>query len=132
MSECIFCQIIEKKLPCYQIYEDNLFLGFLDIYPRVVGHTVLIPKKHYRWTYDVPEFDQYWLVVLKITRAMQKSLKPDFVTYVTHGLQVSHAHIHIMPRQQKSGGDYVPEIIKLSSDRFKTIAEKIRSQLTQE
>ena len=132
MSECIFCQIVKNKLPCYQVYEDDLFLGFLDIYPRVIGHTVLIPKKHYRWTYDVPEFDKYWLAALKITRAMQKSLKPDFVSYVTHGLQVAHAHIHIMPRQQESGGDYVPEIIKVTAKQLTEIAGKISSQLNQE
>ncbi|OGK63179.1 hypothetical protein A2313_01855 [Candidatus Roizmanbacteria bacterium RIFOXYB2_FULL_41_10] len=132
MSECIFCQIIEKKLPCYQVYEDDLFLGFLDIYPRTIGHTVLIPKQHYRWTYDVPEFDQYWLSVLKITRAMQKSLKPNFIAYVTHGLQVAHAHIHIMPRDQKSGSEYIPEVIKLTPDKFQEIATRISSQLNQE
>ena len=131
MKDCIFCQIVAKQLPCYQIYEDELFLGFLDIYPRVLGHTLLIPKKHYRWVYDVPEFGKYWKTVLKITQAMQKSLNPDFVSYITHGLDVKHAHIHIMPRH-KSESEFVPEIKKVSQTEFQNLAKKISSQLTQE
>lgn len=131
MSNCIFCQIVAKQLPCYQIYEDELFLGFLDIYPRVLGHSLLIPKKHYRWVYEVPEFGKYWETALKITQAMQKSLKPDFVSYITHGLDVEHAHIHIMPRH-KSESEFVPTIKKIPQTEFKNLAEKISSQLTQE
>ena len=131
MANCIFCQIVEKKMPCYQIYEDDLFLGFLDIYPRVLGHTLLIPKKHYRWVYEVPEFGKYWEAALKITQAMHKALKPDFVSYITHGLDVEHAHIHIMPRT-KSEPAFVPEIKKVSRTEFENIAKKISSQLTQE
>ena len=63
---------------------------------------------------------------------MQKSLKPNFIAYVTHGLQVAHAHIHIMPRDQKSGSEYIPEVIKLTPDKFQEIATRIRSQLNQE
>lgn len=131
MANCIFCQIVEKKIPCYQVYEDEFFLGFLDIYPRVLGHTLLIPKKHYRWVYEVPEFGKYWQAALKITCAIQKALNPDFVSYVTHGLDVEHAHIHIMPRTKLEPA-FVPEIKKVSKTEFENIAKKISSQLTQE
>ncbi len=101
----------------------------MDIQPRVTGHTLLIPKKHYRWVYDVPQFVDYWQVALKITHALQKALNPDFVTYVTHGLEIEHAHIHIMPRQ-KTECDFVPKIKQLPEAEYKNIAEKIRSQLS--
>jgi len=128
MESCIFCQIVSSKAPCFKVYEDKDFLAFLDIYPRVEGHTLVIPKKHYRFVYDVPNFSSYWEVVLKITKAMQKTLNPYFITYLTHGLQVPHAHIHIMPRK-KGEEEFVPEIKNLSYETLKKIAEKIRKNL---
>ncbi len=124
-NNCIFCKIVNKQLPSYQVYEDNNFLAFLDIYPRVEGHTLVIPKKHYRWVYEVPNFKDYWEVVLKITKKMKSSLSPYFITYVTHGLEVPHAHIHILPRK-KEETEYIPQVKKISPDNLQKIAEKIR------
>lgn len=127
MGDCIFCKIVIGKLPSYKIYENNAFYGFLDIYPRTEGHTLLIPKKHYRWVYDVPDFDLYWRVALKVTKAMQKALRPTFITYVTHGLEVSHAHIHILPRYKET--EFVPEIKKIPQEKMQEVAEKLRKKL---
>ena len=113
VENCIFCQIVSQKLPCFKVYEDEDFLAFLDIYPRVEGHTLVIPKKHYRFVYDVPNFGAYWERALKITKAMQKALNPYFITYLTHGLQVPHTHIHIMPRK-KGEEEFVPEVKNIS------------------
>jgi len=52
MANCLFCQIIKGEVPCYKVYEDKDFLGFLDIYPVSNGHCLLIPKTHYRWVYE--------------------------------------------------------------------------------
>lgn len=128
MKNCIFCKIVKKELPCYHVYEDEEFLGFLDIFPRVKGHTILIPKKHYRWTYDVPNFGTYWEVTLKITKAMQKAMKPEFVTYVSYGLEVPHAHIHILPRM-KGESAFVPETKQFKKKEFEEVAEKIRKEI---
>ncbi len=128
MENCVFCQIVSKKLPCYKIYEDNHFLAFLDIYPRVLGHTLVIPKKHYRWVYEVENFTDYWQVVLKITQAMKKAFSPFFITYVTHGLEVSHAHIHIMPRD-KNETEFVPSPKNLSQQMMEEIRDKLASLL---
>lgn len=123
MKDCVFCKITKAEIPCYKIYEDDLFLGFLDINPRVLGHSLLISKKHYRWVYDVSEFKQMWQAVLKITQAMQKALKPTFITYVTHGLEVAHAHIHIMPRQHET--EFVPKIIAVPKEKMEKTAKLI-------
>jgi len=123
MKDCVFCQIVKREIPCYKVYEDQFFLGFLDIFPRVKGHSLLIPKKHYRWVYDLPNFGEYWEKVLKLTKAMKKALRPKFITYVTHGLEVSHAHVHILPRQTET--EFVPPTIKLKEDEMKEIADKI-------
>ncbi len=124
MQNCVFCKIVKGELPCYKVYEDEKFLGFLDINPRVEGHTLLIPKTHYRWTYDVPEFGEYWEAARKIARAMQKVLQPEFITFVTHGLEVPHAHIHIMPRK-KGEYEFVPSVKNISKEKMQEIAQKI-------
>lgn len=128
MENCVFCQIIKGELPCYKVYEDKKFLAFLDINPRVLGHTLVIPKNHYRWVYDVPDFKEYWGIVLRITLAMKKILSPYFITYVTHGLEVPHAHIHIMPRK-KEETMFVPQVKIISKEKMKEIAEKLFNQI---
>lgn len=127
MKDCIFCKIVKGEIPSHKIYEDDLFFGFLDIRPRTKGHSLLIPKKHYRWVYDVAEFKMYWEAVLKITKAMQRAIQPKFVSYVTHGLEVPHAHIHIMPRKSETA--FVPPEIKIDNEEMKKIASEIRSSL---
>lgn len=125
MQDCIFCQIVKKEKPCYKIYENEKFFAFLDIFPSTPGHTLVIPKKHYLWVYDVPEFDRYWLTVLKITKAIQKALKPKFVSYFTFGLQVPHAHIHIIPRYGIEGG-FLPKQSEGKKEQLEKISKKIR------
>ena len=83
MDNCIFCKIIKGELPSYKVYEDELFISILDIFPRTKGHTLVIPKKHHRWVYDVPEFKEYWDCVLRLTNSMNKSLSPDFIVCYT-------------------------------------------------
>lgn len=128
MADCIFCKIIKGELPSYKIYEDEHFFAFLDIHPRTKGHTLIIPKTHYRWVYEVPNFGEYWQVAQKITHAMQKALNPFFITYVTHGLEVEHAHLHILPRQ-KDESEFVPEIKNVSKEELAEMAEKIKNYL---
>ncbi len=124
MQDCVFCKIVKGELPCYKVYEDEKFLGFLDINPRVEGHTLLIPKKHYRWVYDVPEFGEYWEVAKKIALAAKKALGAEFISFVTHGLDVHHAHIHILPRK-KGEYEFVPSIKSFSKEKMGEIAERI-------
>ena len=138
MADCIFCKIVKGEMPSYKVYEDKNFLAFLDIVPRVIGHTLVIPKAHHRWVYDVPNFDKYWLAVLRTTRAMQKSLKPKYVNYFTYGA-IPHAHIQVLPRQTDIVGvtaipedfEVLPPPLKKSfSEReMKEIAKKIREAI---
>jgi histidine triad (HIT) family protein len=97
--DCIFCKIIKGEIPCHKVYEDDNFLAFLDINPTSLGHTLLIPKIHYRWVYDVPNFGEYWLVAQKIALNIKNSpLNPEYISFLTMGNEVPHAHIHIIPR----------------------------------
>jgi len=131
MADCIFCQIVAGKSPCYKIYEDDRFFAFLDINPNVAGHTLIIPKIHYRWVYEVPDFAEYWQVVLKITRAIQKSLKPKWINYFTYGV-IPHAHIHLFPRDENIGllgfDGIIPGKIKVEGKQLEEIAKKITSE----
>lgn len=127
MDNCIFCQIVAGKSPFYRVYEDGDFLAFLNHQPREIGHTLLIPKKHYLWIYDYPDFGRYWEKALVITRAMQKALKPLFVTYMTVGIHIPHAHIHIMPRFGKF--KILPPVLKLSQKEMTEVADKIYNKI---
>lgn len=79
------------------IYEDDTFIAFLDIFPSVKGHVLVIPKHHYRWVYEVPEFGKYWEVTKTIGLKMKDRLSISYIGFLTSGEQVPHAHIHILP-----------------------------------
>jgi len=128
MDDCIFCKIVNGKSPSYKVYEDEKFIGILDIFPRAKGHVLLLPKKHFQWVYDLPDFGKYWEVALKITKAMEKGLKTTFIHYLTFGFHVSHAHIHIIPHykpiEQES---HFGEALKFSKEEFEEISKIISS-----
>lgn len=96
-DECIFCKIVKGEVPSRKVYEDQNYLGILDIAPLNKGHVQLIPKKHYRWVWDVPDFGGYWEIAGKIARAQMKALGAPMVEFLTHGMDVPHAHIWIVP-----------------------------------
>lgn len=102
--ECIFCQIVEKKIPAHVVYEDTEFLAFLDIHPLSPGHTLIIPKKHYRWVWDVPNAGTYFEVAQKIAKAQQQVFT-EAVRSRTVGDEVAHAHIWVFPDPETTEGD---------------------------
>ena len=97
MIECVFCKIVAKQIPAHIIYEDNDFLAFLDISPRSAGHTQIIPKKHFRWVWDVPNGGAYFEVAKKIAKAQQKAFKVELVRSQIFGEEIPHAHIWVWP-----------------------------------
>lgn len=132
MNDCIFCKIVKGELPSYKIYEDEEFLAFLDIFPRTKGHTLVIPKTHYRWAYDMSEelFGRAWKVVHKVSKKIQSVLKPDFISYMTFGTEVPHVHLWIIPRYdlhtRKKGEEVIPSINKISAEELMKIASVLR------
>jgi len=100
MSNCIFCKIVKGEIPSYKIYEDENYFAFLDIYPRVKGHTLLIPKKHYRWVWDAPNAGEYFEVVKKIAKAQQKAFETDWILSKIVGDEIEHAHIWVFPNDK--------------------------------
>jgi histidine triad (HIT) family protein len=128
-SNCIFCKIVEGSIPCYKIAENDNFLAFLDIKPFALGHTMIIPKTHYRWVYDVPNFGEYWEFAHQVTKTINQKLSPLFISYLTMGNQVPHAHIHIIPRydQDKLMSEFGSELrLDLSPSQLTDISTKIK------
>lgn len=130
--DCVFCKIVAGKIPSYKIYEDADFMAFMDIEAVSPGHLLLIPKKHYRYVWDVPEFGKYWEVAKKITPAILKALDADRVHYITLGESVPHAHIHIVPRKDNDGLGALPDWTKakpVSDEQLMETADKIKKEL---
>lgn len=106
MADCVFCKITAKELPAFVIYEDDKFLAFLDHCQIVDGHSLLIPKEHVRWVWDIEEIGKFFAVAKKIAGKMQKASGDAWVTSVTLGY-LPHAHLHLMPRNSQGNLEMV-------------------------
>ena len=95
--DCIFCQIAQGQIPCYKVYEDREFMAFFDVNPYREAHTLVIPKNHYRWVWDVPNLRDYFAATAKIVNHFREVLDIEFVSQFIWGMDIKHAHIHIVP-----------------------------------
>ena len=134
MDNCLFCKIIKKEIPCHLVYEDDDFLGFLDIRPKNPGHTMIIPKNHYRYVWDVEdkEIGEYYKVVKKVANAIKKAQETDLVISIVLGEEVPHAHIHLIPRFENDGHGILLDVMlnrTISPEEMKKIAEKIKDTI---
>ena len=130
MDDCVFCKIIKGIIPCYKVYEDDLFLGFLDIKPLNPGNSLLVPKIHYRWVTDVPEFGLYWEVAKKIALVAMPIVKASATSFLTLGYEVEHAHIRIIPRfdhDQHTHGIDTLAIVQQTPEEMARIASEMLS-----
>ncbi len=103
MNNCIFCKIVNGEIPSYKVYENDNFFAFLDIHPQSPGHVQVIPKKHHRWVWQVPNAGEYFEVVRKIALAQQKAFNTEWVLSKIVGEDVEHAHIWVFPNKEVSG-----------------------------
>lgn len=134
MDDCIFCKIIAGQIPCQKVFEDDQFLGFMDIKPLNIGNTLLVPKTHYRWVYDVPEFGQYWEIAKKIGLATLPLVNANSISFVTLGFEVPHAHIRIIPRFNQDAhthGIDTTAIVFQTPAELKALADKIFASINQ-
>ncbi len=112
MDDCIFCKIINKEIPTDIIYENDKVLAFLDIFPTSLGHTLIIPKKHFINVYDIEE--DYLTEIIKVTRKLALAYKEIFGIdnlQLIHNAgkygqqEVFHFHLHLIPRHEGDGID---------------------------
>ncbi len=103
MTDCIFCKIVSKEIPAHIVYEDENFMAFLDIRPISVGHTLVIPKEHYRWVWDVKNIGEYFEIVRRIAQAQRKAFGSEQIISKIVGEEVPHAHVWIYPGTDAKG-----------------------------
>ncbi len=104
-EDCIFCKIVAGDLPSTKVYEDDDFLCFIDIRPRSPGHSLVIPKDHYRLVWDVPNIGIYFEKARDIAVAMQKVFGTHIIHSKVEGNEVPHAHIWLYPDPKEAQGD---------------------------
>lgn len=92
---CIFCKISKGEIPNHTVYEDDQFLAFLDIRPLSPGHTLIIPKEHHRWVWDVPNAGDYFAVAQKVAKALRVYTGVEAIHAKVVGEEVPHAHIWV-------------------------------------
>ena len=127
----IFSKIIKNEIPSFKILEDNKHLAFLDAFPLKKGHTLVIQKKKTDYIFDI-ESDEYlelWLFAKKISIAMKKVLKCKRIAIAVIGLEVPHAHIHLIPMNSVEEINFsLPKLI-LSNNQMNDISELIKSAI---
>lgn len=126
----IFTKIINGEIPAYKITEDDNFLAFLDVNPNAKGHTLCIPKQEVNKIFDMDE-DQY-LALMKFSRkvaiALEKTVPCKRVGVAVVGLEVPHAHVHLIPLNEMDEMRFVNKV-KLEKEEFEALAKAIASNL---
>jgi histidine triad (HIT) family protein len=127
----IFTKIINREIPAYRVAEDDLFLAFLDINPLREGHTLVIPKTETDHFFDLDEkyLSRILVFAKPIARAIEESFDCNRCGISVIGLEVPHAHIHLIPIDQVSDMDFKKPKLKLSEEAFREIQKKITSKL---
>ena len=125
----IFSKIAAGEIPSYKCAENEEFYAFLDINPLVVGHTLVIPRREVDYIYDMEddEIARYQVFAKKVAKAIKEAFPCVKVAQIVLGLEVPHAHIHLIPMQSEKDANFANEKLKLSEDELKAAAEKIYS-----
>jgi len=110
MENCIFCKLIKRQIPARIVYEDNDFISFLDIFPVSDGHVLIIPKKHVVWMHEAPNetVAGIFLIAKKLMLAVKNGIGCDYVQLNVTGIDVSHFHVHLIPRYLNDGFSKFP------------------------
>jgi len=127
--DCIFCKIVKGENPSYKVHEDKDFLAFLDTNPLNPGHTLIIPKKHYRWIWDIDNLGEFFEFTRKVAKALQKSMNTEWVVCDSVGMLVLHAHFHLVPRFKHDGHrEFLDSkaVKNIPKEEMENIARKIR------
>ena len=131
MANSLFTKIIKGEIPCYKIDENEDYFAFLDISPLSIGHTLVIPKQEtdYIFSLDDELYKGLFLYAKKIALAIEKVVDCKRIGIAVIGLEVPHAHIHLVPMNLMSDIDFKKPKLKLSNQEFEEIAKKIQKAL---
>lgn len=131
MGNSIFSKIIAGEIPSYKIAENDHFLAFLDVFPLVEGHVLVVPKKETDKIFDVDdELLKEWLVFAKpVAKAIEKAFDCKRCGISVIGLEVPHAHMHLVPINSSDDLNFTRPKLKLGEDQLKQIQQQIISNL---
>lgn len=123
----IFSKIVAGEIPSYKCAENDKFYAFLDISPLAKGHTLVIPKKEVDYIFDMEDEDiaEFQVFAKRVAKAIKAAFPCKKVAQVVLGLEVPHAHIHLIPMQSEADVDFRKVHLKFEADEMKEIAEKI-------
>lgn len=127
----IFSRIIAGEIPCFKIAEDENYFAFLDINPLTAGHTLIVPKveEDYIFRLDDDTIGKMMIFAKKVALAIEKSVSCVRVGVAVIGLEVPHAHIHLIPINKESDMNFHHPKLKLSNQEMSVIAQKIKDNL---
>ena len=127
----IFSRIIQGEIPCYKIAEDERFFAFMDINPVAVGHTLVVPKHEddYIFHLDDDELGAMMVFAKKVAKAIEKAVPCKRIGVAVIGLEVPHAHIHLIPITQEGDMDFKKEHVHLSDEEFREVQQRIVANL---
>jgi len=128
----IFTRIINREIPAHIVAEDDRCLAFLDISPLTKGHTLVIPKAEVDYIYDLDDetLTDLHLFAKKVAAAVKKVTACKRVAVAVLGLEVPHAHVHLIPMNQMSDANFSNPKLKLSPEEMADIAARIRSEFS--
>jgi histidine triad (HIT) family protein len=126
----IFSRIVNGEIPCYKVAEDDRFLAFLDINPLAKGHTLVIPKKEtdYIFAIDDKNYADFFLFAKRVALAVEKVVPCQRMGIAVLGLEVAHAHIHLVPINTVYDIDFSKPKLALSKEEFLGLVEKISAE----
>ncbi|MCQ2243709.1 MAG: HIT family protein [Bacteroidaceae bacterium] len=127
----IFAKIAAGEIPSYKVAENDKYYAFLDINPLKEGHTLIIPRREEDYFFDLDDIELAEIMVFakRVADAIKKAFPCKKVGMAVLGLEVPHAHIHLVPMQNEGDMNFANEKLKLSEEQFKEIAEKIQNNL---
>ena len=126
----IFSKIVSEEIPCYKISENEKFLAFLDVAPLVHGHILVIPKKEIDYIFDVPDSDLAEMILFAkgVAKAQKAAVTCKRIGIAVIGLEVPHAHIHLVPMNTANDLNFTQPKLKTTADELSKMAERIRSE----
>ncbi len=129
----IFTKIVKGEIPCYKIAEDENYLAFFDINPVAIGHTLVIPKKETDYLFDLSndELSGIMPFAKKVAKAIEKVVPCERIGLTVIGLEVPHAHIHLIPINSLHDMNFEKPKQKLSKESFENLAAEIRTAMNQ-
>ena len=127
----IFSKIVNGEIPCHKITENDKFLAFLDVFPLVHGHVLVVPKKETDYIFDIDDAELAEMIVFakKVAKALRSAVVCKRVGLSVIGLEVPHAHIHLVPMNTADDLNFTRPKLKPTQEELSKIAEKIRAKI---